>query len=313
VPTASPTPTATATPTATPTTTPTPTVTATPIATLTSTPTATPTATVTPTTTPTPTVTATPTATATRTPTVTPTRTATPSPTVTPTATATPVLPPLNHFQCYETHRHPERIFGVTLDDVFGPGVVDLKKLKRICAPADKNSEDPTAPTDPDHLGVYTIKQTAPRFHPVKNVVVSNQFGTQTMSVVKPDRLLVPTAKSLDSPIDLPASFGVDHFKCYKVAYLKLRAFGISVHDQFGMITVDIKKPTHLCVHANKNGEGDPDLTQNLMCYKVVISPGTPPAQLPEQVFTHDQFGPDTYPVYGPREFCVPTDIIAIP
>ena len=110
----------------------------------------------------------------------------------------------------------------------------------------------------------------------------------------------------------LPTAFGVDHFKCYKVAFVKLRKFGISVHDQFGdqsgKITVDIKKPTHLCVPADKKGEGIPDLTQNLMCYKVVITPGTPSAQLPSTIFTNNQFGPDSYSVYGPRDLCVPSE-----
>ena len=244
------------------------------------------------------------------TPTVTATRTPTPTVTQTPVATPTPVLPPLNHFQCYETHHGPERIFGISLDDRFGPGVVDLKKLKRICAPSDKNGEDPTAASDPDHLGVYTIKQTSPRFQPIKGVVVENQFGVQTMNVVKPDRLLVPTAKSLTGPVPLPGSFGVDHFKCYKVAYVKLRAVGIHTEDQFGAQSIDIKKPTHLCVPADKSGEGIPDLTQNLLCYKPVVSPGTLPAPRPPIIYTHDQFGPDSYPFYGLRDFCVPSTIV---
>jgi hypothetical protein len=219
------------------------------------------------------------------------------------------VLPPLNHFQCYETHRPPAGVFGVTLDDMFGPGVVDLKKLKRVCAPADKNMEDPTAPTDPDHLGVFTIKQRTPRFRPVKGVIVENQFGSQSMMVTKPDRLLMPTAKSVIGSPALPDTFGVDHFKCYKVAYAKLRVFNITIQDQFGAIQVDIKKPTHLCVHADKNGEGIPDLTQHLMCYKVSIIPGTPEAQLPSTIFTSDQIGLDSYGVYGPRELCVPSTV----
>ena len=56
------------------------------------------------------------------------------------------------------------------------------------------------------------------------------------------------------------------------------------------------------------HGEGIPDLTQNLMCYKVVISTGTPAAQFPSTIFTIDQFGPDSYGVYGPRELCVPSE-----
>jgi hypothetical protein len=201
-------------------------------------------------------------------------------------------------------------VFGVTLDDRFGPGVVDLKNLKRICAPSDKNGEDPTAASDPDHLGVYTLKQRSPRFQPIKGVVVENQFGVQTMKVVKPDRLLVPTAKSLTGPVSLPDSFGVDHFKCYKVASVKLRAAGLHTEDQFGGQSIDIKKPTHLCVPANKNGEGIPDLTQNLLCYKAMVSSGTLPAPRPPIIYTHDQFGPDSYPFYGLRDFCVPSTIV---
>lgn len=315
--TATPTPTVTATPTPTPTVTATPTATPTPTVTATRTATPTPTVTATPTATPTPTVTVTPTATptATRTPTptatatITATRTPVPTATRTPVPTPTAVLPPLNHFQCYETHRKPARIFGITLEDIFGPSVVDLKKLKRICAPSDKNMEDPTASTDPDHLGVFTIKQTSPRFQPVKGVIVEDQFGRHEMNVTKPDRLLMPTAKSLTGYPPLPTEFGVDHFKCYKVAYAKLRAFNILIEDQFGDLSIDIKKPTHLCVNADKNDEGIPDLTQNLLCYKMVVSPGTLAAQLPPVIFTTDQFGPDTYKVYGPRDFCVPASV----
>ena len=36
----------------------------------------------------------------------------------------------------------------------------------------------------------------------------------------------------------------------------KFRRQGLEVADQFGTITVDIKKPLRLCVPANKNGEG---------------------------------------------------------
>ncbi|MEO6028041.1 MAG: hypothetical protein ABIR79_14345 [Candidatus Binatia bacterium] len=273
------------------------------------TPTPTPTVTPTPSPSATPTVTPIPTVTLTSTP----TRTITPTPTLTatptPTATATPSLPPVNHFQCYETHHSPTRIVGLPLDDQFGPGIVEVKKAKRICAPADKNDEDPTAPDDADHLTVYTIKQTSPRFIRRKAQVVVNQFGTQTMDVVKPDRMLVPTVKSLNGTPVLPPAFGVDHFKCYRVAYAKLRAFGLKIHDQFGTITIDIKKPTHLCVPADKNGEGIPDFTQYLMCYRMRIAPRFPPAQLPATIFTRNQFGADSYRVFGPRELCVPSQL----
>ena len=60
---------------------------------------------------------------------------------------------------------------------------------------------------------------------------------------------------------------------------------------------------------ADKNGEGIADLTQYLMCYQVRITHGTPLAQAPSVIYTHDQFGPDTYPAFGARELCVPSQV----
>jgi hypothetical protein len=135
----------------------------------------------------------------------------------------------------------------------------------------------------------------------------TNQFGTQTMDVVKPDRLMVPTAKSLVETPTLP-TFSIDHFKCYRVVFLKLRQTGIKVDDQFGTTTVDLKKPNHLCVPANKNSEGILDQTQLLMRYQPRITSGTPPAN-PPTIFTNNQFGTYEFPVFGPRDFCVPSTL----
>src|SRR5262249_33912494 len=148
-----------------------------------------------------------------------------------------------------------------------------------------------------------------PRFHPVKDVTVTNQFATHVLDVVKPDRLLMPTVMSLSGPLDLPPTFDVSHFKCYRIAFEKLRVTGIALTDQFGSITIDIKTPPPLWMPAHKNGEGIADLPQYFMCYQMRITPGTPLAQPPPLLYTHDQLGPDSYPVYGPREFCVPSSV----
>ena len=84
----------------------------------------------------------------------------------TPTITPTPTPIPLNHFQCFETHRKSLNLAGVSVEDQFGPSTITVKRNKRICAPADKNGEDPTAVTDHGHLVFYTIKQTAPKARP---------------------------------------------------------------------------------------------------------------------------------------------------
>jgi hypothetical protein len=240
------------------------------------------------------------------TPTSTATPTRTPTPTATPTVTATPTFPPVQHYQCYETHGASINLAGVSVEDVFGPSTVTVKRNKRICAPADKNGEAPDAVADPRHLNLYTIKQTDPGPTKVKDVTVTNQFGDLVINVGKPDRLLVPTAKSLiTTPGQLPVP--LDHFKCYKSQGAKFRASGIAVETQFGPLTVDIKKPLHLCAPANKNGEdptapGHPDY---LMCYQVK---GQRPATQPT-IYTNDQFGPDHYSFFGTRELCVPSQV----
>ncbi len=262
--------------------------------------------------TPTPTVSATltiaPTATL-ATPTSTaPTATATP----TPTATATP-NPDLNHFICYEIHHLPLNL-TVSLIDEFGASFATVKHPKRICLPADKNDEDPVAVGQPETLTGFTIKQSAPKpFARVKGVTATNQFGQITFDVFKPDRLFVPTAKSLAGLPPPPMFPALDHFKCYKTAFAKTRVSGIKLDDQFGTITVDVKKPLHLCIPVDKNGEGIPSPGQALMCYLVRTTSGTPPPQkhLPNVVYTTHQFGSDALEVFGPRELCVPSTVTA--
>src|SRR5262245_47546837 len=65
----------------------------------------------------------------------------------------------LDHFQCYDGRARPSiRVQGVTLVDQFGTLMVDVFGPTDLCAPANKNDEDPTAPDHPAHLASYNIK-----------------------------------------------------------------------------------------------------------------------------------------------------------
>ncbi len=311
--TATPYPTATCTKTPTKTSTPykTATKTATPYSTTTPTPTKTATKTPTPTTTSTPlSSTVTPNPTSTPTPTATRTATLTATATPTPTATATPKA--LGHFQCYEFSREPYPKLTVTLDDRFGPGTtVALKRAKRLCNPADKNGEDPTAVDDTEHLVGYDLTQTDPKFDTVKEVEIINQFGTMFADVSKPELMLVPSHKSLigvPDPIDNPT---IDHFKCHRLKRARFRLDGLEVSDQFGTLTTDLKKPTWLCAAADKNDEGIIDPESNLVCYTSTTFPPRPSIDSDVPVFINNQFGHDHFTVTRPTEFCVPSTVVA--
>jgi hypothetical protein len=207
-------------------------------------------------------------------------------------------------YQCYEIHRKNFNLEGVSVVDAVGASTMLIKRAKRICAPADVNGSDPTAPLDPGHLTFYTIRQTTP--FTAATATVTNEFGTATVKLSKPDRLLVPTAKSLTAIPDALAT-PIDHFKCYRLSTARTRVEDLTITDQFGTIEVDIKKPLHLCLAAAVNGEPVPQPNASLACYLVR---GVRPATAPPIVYTRDQFGPDQYPFFGPRDLCVPSTVV---
>src|SRR5262245_57431485 len=64
-----------------------------------------------------------------------------------------------NHFTCYDIKPFSfTAIPNVSLVDEFGSKVVTLSWPTKLCAPANKNGEDPTAPAAPDHLTAYELR-----------------------------------------------------------------------------------------------------------------------------------------------------------
>jgi hypothetical protein len=103
----------------------------------------------------------------------------------------------VDHFKCYNVlvakaprRQPPYPVFTqttVTLTDMFrGPVQYDLTKPSKLCLPADKNGENPTAPTDAAHLVCYRAKLTKP--YPAqprlgkRTASTSNQFGNEVLT-----------------------------------------------------------------------------------------------------------------------------------
>jgi hypothetical protein len=201
--------------------------------------------------------------------------------------------------QCYEVKPATFATQTITAQDQFGTLTLTLRFPHRFCAPANKNNEGITDPTE--HLSGYTAKA---KFTKKPNQTVVDQFGTLQLDVVRPDLFLVPTAKN-GVPLAPPAG---DHFTCYKVrrshGAAKFVSRMVSVVDQFETITDTLLKPIRLCAPASKNGE-DPTAPQHadhLLCYKVKLS--TPFANV--VVSTENQFGSDQLRLIHRRELCVP-------
>jgi hypothetical protein len=183
-----------------------------------------------------------------------------------------------------------------------------LIKPNRICAPTNKQNEDPGAQDDPAHLKAWQDKHKTPKF---ENHEVVNQFGTLRLDVSRPLFLLVPASKSLTTtpppPLVAPTP---DHFQCYKVRRSRggpkfTRINGVTAEDQFGPYTVDLIRPKYLCAPASKNGEDPtaPTHPEHLLCYKTrKVGPFGE-----ENVTVTDQFGSASHELIHRIELCVPS------
>ena len=183
-----------------------------------------------------------------------------------------PVCLGMNHFQCYEVKPAAFARRNASVEDRYVDGPVNLRSPNRLCAPVDKNDEDPTAPQDPDHLMSFPSSGSAPR---VPNQIVTDQFGELHLDLIRRSHLLVPTAKALVDPPGPLANPVTDHFQCYVArrssgALKFVRRNNVMTVDQFGSHAVDLLRPRYVCVPANKNDEdpGAPSHEGGLLCYK---------------------------------------------
>jgi hypothetical protein len=214
----------------------------------------------------------------------------------------------LDHLQCYEVKPAATSPATVTVEDQFGTLSETIRFPHRLCAPANKNGEDPTAPNHPQHLTGYVVTGSS-AFTRRFNQTIVNQFGSVTLDVVRPDILMVPTAKSLTGPPAPLTPPTIDHFQCYKVKRTRGAARfvkqTVTVADQLENVTVTLVRPFVLCAPANKNNEDPtaPSHPSHLLCYKTKSSPafGTKEASI------NNQFGPDQVTLIHRRELCVPS------
>jgi len=108
-----------------------------------------------------------------------------------------PLLPPptIDHFTCYRTKRSRGSAkfvkTTVTVADQFESLSLTLVKPYRLCVPADKNGEDPTAPSHPGLLLCYKAKSSS-RFG-TTTAHINNQFGPDDVTLIHRRELCVPS------------------------------------------------------------------------------------------------------------------------
>ena len=156
----------------------------------------------------------------------------------------------------------------------------------------------------------------------LSNLSVTNQFGTILLDTWEPDRLMVPSSKSLDGPVNVLNEIRVDHFKCYPVIETEntpeFVPLQVSVLDQFHIVAkmVLVRWPDHLCNPVDKNGEGIINSDNHLLCYELEHVEDEPRFAAVEEIHTNNQFGPleldalgEKRKSFNPRELCVPSEM----
>lgn len=223
--------------------------------------------------------------------------------------------PPLDHFHCYQSKTASGTtkfvpIPHVVTSDRFGEWRFTVKKPTELCAPANVEGHDPTAPSHAEHLEGYQIKRVpgTGKFSKTLNQTVVDQFGTLTIDLLKPERLLVPSAKSLTAipaPLSAPVT---DHFTCYKTRTSPstpkfVPRLASVIVDQFGPLSVNLIKPRKICVATNKENEepGAELHGEHLLCYQVKLQSTFTPVR----AYTANQFGTESLDVKKPIDLCI--------
>jgi len=232
--------------------------------------------------------------------------------------------PPLDPFLCYaaKTSKGTPKLVpvpGLALADDFESGAADVKKLRRLCAPADLDGTP--AHTPAIHLVSYLTKPAkgAPKHQKRTGIAATTALGTLTFDTKKAELLLVPAAKDLTTPPAPPAAGTADAYKCYAVKITKgtpklPKGLQVTLADQFtGAPKIyDVRKALHLCNPVGVDGATTIRPTSGALCYQVKLAKQAPkqPKHV-KRVGVHvaDALGALTVDVVKDEVLCLSADV----
>jgi hypothetical protein len=224
----------------------------------------------------------------------------------------------LDDFTCYSTRTVPGtprfvQIPSVSVVDDLDAATVSVTRQQHICPPTDKNLEGVIDPET--HLISYAIRRQSPRHLQRTNIVVTNQLGEIHLSTIKPELLLVPSAKDFGSPPSPPdpMSHSLDHYKCYRVRVTPgtpsfAQGTTVQASDQFEVNRlISLVKPSQLCLAVDKNGEGVKNPQAHYLCYNYRPAIGSPRHTRRLGMHVNNQFGPLRLDTQKEKMFCIPS------
>ena len=221
---------------------------------------------------------------------------------------------PIDHYKCYQTRitaNTPKFVSRtVTLMDQFETIDSLVKKPATLCNPVSKNGE-PIMDTSA-HLTCYATKDMRTTRFAKQDVIVTNQFGEQRLTVQKPYQLCVPTRKGIAPAPPAPSTLAIDHYRCYKAKPAKgsllIDGVPVTLADQFETRAAVVKKCLRFCAPVSKNGEIVLNPAGHLTCYKLVRDPGDTVPPFPRiDLNVTNQFGDLQVTARALPHLCVPS------
>ncbi len=211
-------------------------------------------------------------------------------------------------FLCYGARvtSHTERfqrVNGLALSDILGTGPVDVKKLTGICVPADVDGDGVSSPGV--HGVVYKAKSSpsGPVHEPQTGIVLTDRFGTSTLSTLRVDGIFAPGALAFGT-VPPPLGGGTDPYKCYRVAPSGERvAMGLKLRitDPFEDRLYRIRNPSRVCYPP-----ADDETAAPLLCYRVARDVSQPRhRRIRRSLHIADTFGPLAIDTRSEDELCV--------
>ena len=117
----------------------------------------------------------------------------------------------VDNFLCYKVGATPgspkfRPIAGVKIVDQFGSRMIDLRKIKKLCTPADTGF-DPGAPTHANHLLCYAarLSEGEPKFVRTRVATRDFEFDESVLDVKSVKELCVPACKDEAAPCGSPS------------------------------------------------------------------------------------------------------------
>ena len=205
-------------------------------------------------------------------------------------------------------------IAGVTLVDQLENVTATAIRPQALGTPSNKNAEGVVDPAT--HVVSYSIKRQSPKHVKRTAIRVTNQLGEVHVNTMKPDLLLVPSAKNLltTPPPPVPTATNLDHYKCYRVRITGgtpkfASGTTVSVADQFEPARLlSLGKPRHLCMPVDKNGEGIKNPQAHYLCYTAKPAVTAPKHTRVSNIRVNNQLGPLSLDTSKESEFCIPSE-----